>query len=119
MLLILAMTATGACLGTLLASATVPRVKMLPLLSTLALTLIAAGTLLALDPGNIVAALLFVAAVGLASALCGGGLWRRALPELPHGLGWFCWTSFAHPGYLRSLQQQRETERVPAEYAQR
>jgi len=107
MLLAAVMTLTGICLGIVVASATVPRARPLPLLSALTLTLIAATALVLIDPSNMVAAVLFVIAGGTASALYAAILWKRSLPGLPHRLGWFFRVQITRPGFLRGIYEQQ------------
>lgn len=108
MLLIVVVAVAGAALGILLTTATVPRVTVAPFVSVVALTALVAAAIFTSDSGNIAAALAFVAMHSLAATIHGAAMWKRAMPQIPRSLAWFCWMHFARPDFLRSLYKARQ-----------
>lgn len=97
------MTLVGACLGVLLASCRVPRVRVVPLISSVILLVLAAVALVAIDASNFAAAIVFVLAVGASTILYSAAAWRGIFRDLPHPYAWFCFSELIHPNYLRQL----------------
>lgn len=97
------MTLVGACLGVLLASSGVPRLRVVPLVGGVILLALAAVALVVIDAGNFAAAILFVLAVGASTVLYSAALWRGIFHDLPHPYAWFCLSELIHPNYLRQL----------------
>ena len=97
------MTLVGACLGVLLASCRVPRLRIVPLISSVILLVIAAVALVLIDISNFAAAIMFVLAVGASTILYSAGVWRGIFRDLPHAYAWFCLSELIHPNYLRQL----------------
>ncbi|KZE41483.1 hypothetical protein [Microbacterium sp. T32] len=96
-------TLAGASLGVLLAGATVPTTRRLPLVSAYTAVLLAALSLLMVDASNFLAAILFLAALSLGSAGYSAVLWRSLMPSVPRNVWWFFGVAVTRPGYLRGL----------------
>lgn len=103
-------TLAGASLGVLLAEATVPTTRRLPLLSAYTAVLLAALSLLLVDASNFVAAILFLAAVLLANSGYSAILWKSLIPSVPHNTWWSFGVAATRPGYLRGLYSTAQTD---------
>lgn len=91
----------GACLGVLAGSSLSPRMRLLPLICTIALSVGAIVILIQIDPSNVLAAVLFVIVTVLASAIYSSLRWLQDLPDLGYSYGKLLVLELTRPGYLR------------------
>ncbi len=106
----------GICLGVVLADAQVPRVRLIPLIAALALTLAAAVALLLSNGAGLVEGLVFVVSTLLGSTAYGTVRWKTLLPaEARPSTGRLVVLALLRPAQLRETWHMAQ---VNAEAAQ-
>ncbi|MBG6192259.1 hypothetical protein IWX64_003229 [Arthrobacter sp. CAN_A212] len=106
----------GACLGVVLASARVPKVKWAPVISCLILSGAAAAVLVFRGQVLLVEGLMLPLGLIIAEALYAGALWMQL--RLEPGVTYWDWVvrSVTRSGYLRRMYgaQQTRNDGIPA-----
>ena len=97
--------AAGLCFGVLTARACVPRTQLLPLVCSLALSLIGVVPLILGSSGSLLNGLIFTFAVLISAAVYGAELWRRTGLGQEFSLWQLIWIGLWRPRYLRAAYE--------------
>ena len=104
-MLAIAVILSAACLGALLASSRVPRVRFVPIAAVGVLIALLAAALIVLDAGSVGLSLAFVVVTGVVSTFYSAVLWIREVPESPYKFSWFFRNGLVRPGWVRQHAQ--------------